>query len=63
MGICSNCGRTVDDRSPCTACPEEPRGSRMPEHMPSIDPLFAHAVFNEFTPDERALLEKAGGGR
>ena len=29
---------------------EEHRGSRMPEHLPSIDPLFADAAFRDFEP-------------
>ena len=54
-GIC-RCG-------PCNDCvPQEPRASIMPPHLPTVDPLFIHGVFNEFTPDEKALLEKAGRG-
>lgn len=33
----------------------------MPDHLPSIDPIFIDGVFREFQPDERALAEKAGG--
>lgn len=68
MNICPSCGRTVADRAACMSCPTAPdehRGSRMPDLIreAACDPLFTHAVFNEFQPDERALAEKAGGGR
>lgn len=61
MQICRGCGRTVADRAPCMSCPAEPeehRGSRMPNLIreAAVDPLFAHAVFNEFTPEEKEMV-------
>jgi len=47
-------------RHPCPDCDEEHRGSRMPEHLPSVDPLFHDAVFKEFAPDEDTIQEKEG---
>ena len=67
--ICTSCGRADGSgKPPCMSCPPEPgehRGSGMPDLIreAAADPLFAHAVFNEFAPDEEALLEKAGGRR
>ena len=43
----------------CTECAEEPRASRMPPHLPAIDPHFLDAVFKEFVPED-ALQEKKG---
>lgn len=65
MEICKGCGRNVADSAACLSCPTEPlehRGSRMPEILKeiAIDPLFASAI-DEFSPDERVLLEKAAG--
>jgi len=56
-GIC-RCG-------PCSDCvPEEHRGSRMPPHMESVDPLFHDAAMREFEPESpgerEALLERMG---
>jgi hypothetical protein len=46
---------------PCPECvPEEARGSRMPEHMKSVDPIFIDAVFREFAPSEETIKEKEG---
>lgn len=54
--ICTSCGRATD-AAPCTEC-AEPRASVMPPHMPSVDPLFVHGVFNDFAPDDPAIKEK-----
>jgi hypothetical protein len=47
--------------------PVEHRGSRMPEGMTPIDPLFADAAFRKFEPETpeqaEALREKAAHGR
>lgn len=56
--ICKDCGRTDHGTAPCMGCVDEPRASVMPPNMQPIDPLFVHGVFNEFEPDEKALMEK-----
>lgn len=47
----------------CTECvptaSAEHRGSRMPEHLTSVDPYFLDGVFRMFQPDDEAIKEKA----
>ena len=48
-------------RHPCPECEEEHRGSRMPPHLPTVDPLFLDAVFRNFepeTPEQRAAFRE-----
>lgn len=46
-------------RHPCPECaPEEHRASRMPDHMESVDPLFIDAVFREFAPEEKRMVDE-----
>ena len=42
---------------PCPDCAEEARASRMPPHLPTLDPLFTDAL-REFAPSEEAIQEK-----
>ena len=64
--FCCTCAGTCCHTGPHTYCDAHqsrpyPRASRMPEHMPSVDPLFHDAAFHEFTPEETAMVkEKAG---
>ena len=47
---------------PCPDCePKEHRGSRIPPHLPTVDPLLADAAFKEFAPSEETIKEKEGG--
>jgi hypothetical protein len=46
---------------PCPDCEEEHRGSRMPEGVVPIDPLFIDAAFRGFepvTPEQRAAFRE-----
>ena len=43
---------------PCPDCEEEHRGSRMPEHLPTVDPLFLDAITD---PAPEDIKEKEEG--
>ena len=51
--FCNVCGRRG------CVCDDAPRASVMPEHLPSVDPLFLDAVFKEFAPED--IREKTVG--
>jgi hypothetical protein len=60
-------GKLCGPCNTCTSCvpkkKEEHRGSRWDGLLREVasDPLLLHYVFNEFAPEEKDLLERAGG--
>ena len=58
-GVCRKCFRE-DCRCVAMALKkDEHRASRMPDHLPSVDPLFMDAVFKAFAPED--IEEKEEG--
>lgn len=52
-------------REGCAQGKAEHRGSRMPDLIRecAADPLFADAVFHEFTPEQAEMVKEKAGGR
>ena len=55
MIICKDCNSAVNVFDGECKCGPPPRASRMPPHMPSLDPTFLDAAF---LPEQEAMVEE-----